>query len=640
MQRYTIPSPDDQKHEIAQSHHRCRSLGVNPKNRRNPCQERLTPSALERRLKNSGDFLHVAISQIQELYQFVAGAGFAVNIADRDGYILHAIGDAPIIEKLKAGNCSPGYRWTEKDVGTSVISLALARKIPVQINDDEHYCRRGYGHTCSASPVFDEQNHLIGVIAMSGNADQVHPHTLGMVITAARAIENQMRIQQASKALLLRNEYMNAIIDSIDSGVIAVDKDGRINQINNKGRQILEWKQSLEGSPLDVIMGDQIDVDRLLASDSDWVDREMFIHTPNRRIHLICTVKPIFDHGRRMHGIIIVFNEIKRIHKLVNDMAGALARFTFADIVGISSQIQETKHMATLAARGASTVLLLGETGTGKELFAQAIHNASNRRDHPFIAINCAAIPRELLESELFGYVQGAFTGARRGGRPGKFELADGGTLFLDEIGDMPTDMQVKLLRVLQTAEVCRVGQHKSISVDVRIIAATNIDLTRAIQQGAFRQDLFYRLNVLPIRIPALRERSEDILPLTGHILKRCCRALQKPELIFSSAAEQALLNYSWTGNIRELENVVERAVNLTDGPAITPDTLGLPRSASATGSRRCTRLVELEKQAIGDAIADSGFNLSQTAKNLGISRATLYNKMKKYRLTPNRQSV
>ncbi len=640
MRRYTIPSPNDLKHEIAQSHLRCRRLGVNPNNRCNPMQKALPPSALEQRLNDNSDFLHVAISQIQELYQFVAGAGFAVNIADRDGYILHAIGDAPIIEKLKAGNCAPGFRWTEKDVGTSVISLALARKIPVQINDDEHYCRRGYGHTCSASPVFDEHDHLIGVIALSGNAEQVHPHTLGMVITAARAIENQMRIQQASKALLLRNEYMNAIIDSIDSGVIAVDKDGRINQINNKGRQIVDWQQNLEGRRLTAIMGDQIDIDRLLASDTDWVDREMFIHTPHRRIHLICTVKPIFDHSRRMHGIIIVFNEIKRIRKLVNDMAGAQAQFTFDDIVGISSQIQETKHMATLAARGASTVLLLGETGTGKELFAQAIHNASNRGDHPFLAINCGAIPRELLESELFGYAQGAFTGARRGGRPGKFELADGGTMFLDEIGDMPTDMQVKLLRVLQTGEVCRVGQHKSISVDVRIIAATNVDLTHAIHNGTFRQDLFYRLNVLPIRIPALRERGEDVPPLTAHILKRCCRALQKPVLSFSSAAEQALLDYHWPGNIRELENVVERAVNLTDGSAIKPDTLGLPRSMSSGGSRRHTRLVELEKQAIGDAIAHSGFNLSKAAKNLGISRATLYNKMKKYHLANHRQTA
>ena len=642
MVSYSIPDPDTLQREIRASHQRCRDLGVNPAETRNPRQKRLTQEELTMRSEQNREFLDIAIAQIEELYQFVAGLGFAVNIAEREGFILHIIGDTPILEKLAAGNCWPGYRWTERDVGTSVISLALAREIPVQINDDEHFCRRGHGHTCSAAPVFDPDNRLLGVIAMSGDASQVHPHTLGMVITAARAIENQLRIQKASKELVLRNNYMRAIIDSIDSGVMAIDKNGMINQINNQGRHILQWGMPLEGKPLSTILGNRLDLGRMMRPGFELVDQEILIHSPTRDVHLLYTAKPIFDQTEQMQGIIIVFNEIHRIRKLVNEMAGTQARFTFEDIIGVSSTIQEVKRMAMIAALGNSTVLLLGETGTGKELFAQAIHNHSGRRRHPFLAINCGAIPRELLESELFGYADGAFTGARKGGRPGKFELANGGTVLLDEIGDMPADMQVKMLRVLQTGEVHRIGGHKSMSVDVRIIAATHAKLQEKVDQKNFREDLFYRLNVLPIVIPPLRLRGEDIIPLARHILYRCSQSLNKPGLTFTTVAEQALLAYSWPGNIRELENVVERAVNMTAGDRIEPSSLGISvatRNMTVKMPRR-THLEEVEKETIADIIAEMGYNLSKAARTLGISRATLYNKIKKYGLVLNRTSA
>ena len=260
MTIYNIPDPETVRLEIEASYERCKQYGVNPEDTRNPRQKRLTSEQLAQRLELNSEFLDIAVTQMEELYQFVAGAGFAVNIADRDGYILHDIGDKPILDELFRGNCCPGYRWTEKDVGTSVISLTLEREIPVQINDDEHFCRRGYGHTCSAAPVFDPDNKLIGVIAMSGNADQVHPHTLGMVITAAHAIKNQLRIQKTSQELRLHNNYMRAIIDSIDSGVMAIDENGVINKINNQGHRILGGPDHLEGKPLSEIIGTQIEI--------------------------------------------------------------------------------------------------------------------------------------------------------------------------------------------------------------------------------------------------------------------------------------------------------------------------------------------------------------------------------------------
>ena len=643
MPSYSIPDPETLHREIQASHERCRQFGVNPNDTCNLLQSRLKPEELAVRLEQNRDFLEIATAQIGELYQFVSGAGFAVNIADNEGYILHIIGDKPVLEKLAAGNCCPGYRWTERDVGTSVISLALAREISVQINDEEHFCRRGHGHTCSASPVFDPDNQLAGVIAMSGDAAKVHPHTLGMVITAARAIENQLKIQKTSKELKLHNNYMRAIVNSIDSGIMTIDKNGVINNINNQGRRILQWEEPLEGHPLSEVLGQQININKLMRAGFDFVDREVFIRAPSRRIHLICTAKPILDSAEKIQGIILVFNEIKRIRKLLNEMAGTQARFTFEDIIGVSPAIQETKRMAMIAALSKSSILLLGETGTGKELFAQAIHNHSAQKGHPFLAINCGAIPRELLESELFGYVEGAFTGALKGGRPGKFEFADGGTVFLDEIGDMSTDMQVKLLRVLQTGEVCRVGDHKSTTIDIRIVAATNVQLKQEVDRKNFREDLFYRLNVFPITIPPLRERPEDITLLANRILSRCAQVTGKQGVQFTQKAKQTLYNYEWTGNVRELENIVERAVNLVEGDMIGSDLLGIvsaPAGKHAVKNRRGLRLAEVEKQAISEILQEMKFNLSRASKSLGISRATLYNKIKKYNLKADRQSV
>jgi transcriptional regulator with PAS, ATPase and Fis domain len=408
--------------------------------------------------------------------------------------------------------------------------------------------------------VFDAEDHLLGVLAMAGEVQRVHPHTLGMVITAARAIENQLRTIKTSQELLLRNSYMNAIIDSIDSGVMALDRDGVITQINNQGKQILQWGDDLEGRPLNALLNSQVDWRGVMHGGFGYMDREVFIRGPRGTIQLLHTAKPIRDASGEVQGIIIVFNEIHRVRRLVNAMAGSQARFTFEDIVGVSPAFEESKRLARLAASGSSTVLLLGETGTGKELFAHAIHNESDRSQQPFVAINCGAIPRELLESELFGYAEGAFTGARKGGRPGKFELASGGTVFLDEIGDMPPDMQVKLLRVLQTGEIYRIGEHKPISVDLRIIAATHVDLASEMENRGFREDLYYRLNVFPVPLPPLRDRPEDVLLLAWQTLKRCCQVLGKTGLRISPDAQKLLVRYNWPGNVRELGNVVERA--------------------------------------------------------------------------------
>lgn len=634
MSYSSIPDSRMLKQEILASHSRAKQYGINPSVFCNPEHVHLSTHELKLRCEQNKEFLEVAKAQIEELYRFVAGAGFVATIVEKDGYILEAIGDEPLIEHLRSANCCPGYRWTEKDVGTGSISLAMARKIPVQINDDEHYSKRGYGHTCSAAPVFDKNGKLMGVISISGKASLVHPHTLCMLITAARAIENQIRITKTSKEFLLQRNYMNAIIESIDSGVIAVDTRGMITHFNSQAKLILNWHETLKGERLSDIFGPDVDLNQMINSGFEFADREIFLKTKNDVIQLLITSKPIFEAKQKVIGIIFIFSAIHRIRKLINEMAGSQAMFNFEDIIGSSPQLMEAKRLAMLAASGNSTVLISGETGTGKELFAQSIHNLSKRKHHPFVAINCGAIPRELLESELFGYTEGSFTGAKRGGRPGKLEFANGGSLFLDEIGDMPVDMQIKLLRVLQTGEMCRIGQHKPISIDIRVIAATHYNLKREVNNGNFREDLFYRLNVLPIHISPLRERFADILLLAKHILSRCRQVFKKTAIKFSADAERMLTQYNWPGNVRELENVVERAVNLVEEEFIQPEHFGLKihekKNTSNKGVQR-SLLEQAEEETITEVIETMGYNISKAAQTLGISRATLYNKLKKY---------
>jgi len=316
------------------------------------------------------------------------------------------------------------------------------------------------------------------------------------------------------------------------------------------------------------------------------------------------------------------------------------AKYTFASIVGSGRAIAAAKEEARRASRTDSTVLLRGETGTGKELFAHAIHAAGPRRSGPFIKLNCAAVPAELLESELFGYEEGAFTGAKKGGKPGKFEMAAGGTLFLDEIGDMPPPMQAKLLRVLQEREVERVGSTAPRRVDIRVIAATGKNLEEQVGEGNFRPDLYYRINVIPVRIPPLRERREDIGEIVEHTLSKISAESGVPMRRLSPEAEEVLRSYRWPGNVRELQNVLERAVAMARGELLLPENLpphllrAVPDAGKeVTPGSLASAKAEAERTAILSALKASGGNKSKAADLLRIHRVKLYEKMKRYRI-------
>jgi len=309
--------------------------------------------------------------------------------------------------------------------------------------------------------------------------------------------------------------------------------------------------------------------------------------------------------------------------------------FTFDDIIGNSPALTAAKEWAKMAAASSSTVLIIGESGTGKELFAQSIHNASPRSDRQFIAINCAALPENLIESELFGYEEGTFTGAKRGGQAGKFEIADGGTIFLDEIGDMSLNVQAKLLRVIQEKRVARIGSAVEKQVDIRVIAATHRDLFSEVQKGNFRQDLFYRMNVLEIRVPSLRERIEDLPLLTSHLAGKIAGRLHRAAPVIQESFLQKIQTHSWPGNIRELENAIERALIRAGDGALCGDLLDAVNSVSAVKEEHpvveVRSMKEVEKSLILDALSLYAGNIQKASAKLGIGRNTLYRKMKEY---------
>ena len=627
----TILTDDQMRQAIAKSHQRSKDYGVCPDERAID-QKRLTPEELESRRETNKDLLEVVAEYIGEFYELLSPDRFMIAIVDQEGFILKLSGSDAIKAEFAERNYAPGYRFTEKDVGTTATSLCLKKQVSIQLNDKDHYCRRAHGFTSSAAPIFGEDDVLRGVLVASGKSTLVHPHTLIMVNSAARSIEKQIRLLRRNREMSIYAGFLDNVLESAETGLLTLDNESRIWKMNRKAKRILK-QENLDGKPISVLKGLNVNVNDIFHHPEAWKGRECHIQHGHQVIHLVYSAQPVLSGQKNMLGAVLVFEEFGNIRKIADKISGNTAYFTFDHLIGDSPAFRKAVELAKRAAQSDSTVLLLGETGTGKELFAQAIHNAGAIQAKPFIPINCGAIPGELMESELFGYVDGAFSGALKGGRPGKFELADGGTILLDEIGDMPHNMQVKLLRVLQTGEVQRIGDGKVLKVNTRIIASTNANLPQAIAQNQFRQDLFYRLNILPISIPPLRERGAgDIRALANFFIRKI-----SPGCRLTAAAMEALTTYGWPGNVRELENTIQRALHVCDGGLMTTDHLGIPEEKHHVLQSQSGSLREMEQQMIASTLDQTNHNMAETAKRLGISRATLYRKVKQHAIAPIR---
>ncbi len=433
----------------------------------------------------------------------------------------------------------------------------------------------------------------------------------------------------------MKPDYTQAIIDASHDGVIAVDKEANIMFVNRNAREILGLPDNIVGKKISMFIPNS-DMLRILSTGKTEIGDIATIL--NRQI--LINRLPIVMDGQIM-GAVSTFKEITDIQKLEMHIrktfneSGLEARYRLQDIVGSSKVMSEAKELAAVFAKTAATILITGESGTGKELFAQGIHLASPRATGPFVAINCAALPGNLLESELFGYEEGAFTGARRGGKSGLFEQAHGGTLFLDEIGEMSLPIQAMLLRVLQEKRVRRIGGEKMIPVDVRIVAATNRDLEDSIENKQFRSDLYYRINVLTLELPPLRDRLEDIPELLKHIVKETGEKSDKNITEVDDVIYMWFRQYDWPGNIRELRNVVERMVLLCSDERLDEEDISFFLKKLMQKSRKPDKesAEESEKTALLSALQYTNGNKSEAAKFLEIDRTTLWRKLKKYGL-------
>lgn len=439
---------------------------------------------------------------------------------------------------------------------------------------------------------------------------------------------------------------MSAMFDAISNGIIAVDENGVIFDFNTIAQKSLALTDNDKAERnIDTITSYQQPLSQIVAKGEEIDNRVITFLSPKEKFAAVVNIRTFTDPSGEQQGSVISFRPMEETVKLLSRFTSQRPRYTFEDIIGNSTSLAETVRLAKIAAGSNSNILIVGESGTGKELFSQSIHNASAVAEGPFIPVNCAAIPKDLIESELFGYAEGAFTGARKGGYIGKFEQATGGTIFLDEIGDMPIDLQVKLLRVLQEKIIQRVGSEHSIPISTRVIAATNRDLKKAILDGDFREELYWRLNVISIEIPPLRERKIDIPEFVRHFIRRFSESAEKEVTDIEPSVMQKLINYSWRGNTRELENAIEHAVLMTRSSVICwadfptgfkerydeeQDSSHIGESVSRAQQERHDSSVRLYREAVIQA----GGDVTKAAEKLGMSRATLYRRLKKYNLT------
>ncbi|MCB6183779.1 sigma-54-dependent Fis family transcriptional regulator [Leeia sp. TBRC 13508] len=587
---------------IARSWQRCAALGINSHLSNS---EPVTRYELDIAKERSTYLLKLAEPELDVLGASVADSGSMILLTDADGLILDRRGEGTFLRKAEQVALKPGVNWSETDKGTNAIGTALAEKSMVEVWGGEHYLHPNQVLSCTAAPILTPQGELAGVLDISGDARLPQGHAKGLIQMAIRQIEHRWFLELAEQHAHIRFHTNPTLLGTPQEALI-ICNDNQILFANRVAKQTLNLEQQDEGVALNTL----------------------FIRVPTQsEIVQIIQLK----NGQQYSAIV-------RTAQPKTKTIPTPAPVTRPAPAGIywdnASQHQLSK--ATRAINAEIPVLILGETGTGKEIFSRALHAACSRRDKPFIAINCAAIPEGLIEAELFGYEEGAFTGARKKGAPGKLKEADGGVLFLDEIGDMPLSLQARLLRVLQEKEVSPLGGGKATKVDFIPICATHKDLTEAVAQGTFRADLYYRLQHFVVNLTPLRER-EGLPDLLDTLFESS--GAKKRNITLCDKARLQLLSYEWPGNARELANLLKTLVALADDQTqiITSD---LPvyiqnfNPYKQQISNEVSGLNTVTDNAIEEALAKYDGNISAAAKALGIHRSTIYRNIKRKNAT------
>ncbi len=622
---------------ISNSWLQSRALGIRPETERAPTV--IPADEIEENIRTS-DLGIAGTSVLNGLSDILHDTKHVVVLADAEGRILYSVGHKQVQDKLEKINFRPGGVWSEETVGPNGVGTSLALKRPEIVMGYEHYCKGWHPWVCYGAPIIDETNQSVrGTIDITGPVEGINREAMALSMSVAQSVQSGLSIIGFRRREILHDIARKELKRWPNNGIIASDENGYIVDYNS---------QAIEYLNLDPMSFSYRSLHQLLPRLTDAFteikkhksQQELLIHASDNhsfftnRITLLPVIKDDKYIGMKMIVAVVNDDQKKRL-KHGPAQKKPQSKYSLANIKGNSKKMEAAKRFAKAAACDplCSNILLIGETGTGKELFAHAIHSESSRRNQAFIEINCAAIPKDLIESELFGYVSGAFTGANREGMKGKFELAHNGTLFLDEINSMSMEMQSKLLRVLDSMEITQIGGATPVSLDVRIIAAANENIQTELDHRMFRSDLFHRLSVLEIYVPNLSERGNDIIELANDFLRTECSIAGKPTLELTPEVEQRLLGYKWPGNVRELQNLCRRWVlAVTDSKVCVKD---LPEKMLKFDmhheSIRGKSLHSIGDEMIKRTLEQTNNNISEAARILGIDRTTIYRRKRNW---------
>lgn len=633
------PYSKNLRKSILDSWNRCQEYGVDPHQKRTNLS--LSKEQLNNLLQNSQLF-EVAKPIINDLAFHTLGTGYLITLCDKNGRIIYLNGENNVLTKAEEMNFVTGADWSEQAIGTNAIGTSISTRNPTQIFSAEHFCEGCHPWTCSSSPIIHPfTKEIVGAIDLTGIWHDAQPHSLGLAISSAIVIEQQLKHTYMEIHNCLIIHFYQAVRRWKGDSIIILNTAMNIVKADSyiyKKLNFSSWLDLQNRPELRPLINELV----IHSQSTDIANSSSQVEIPD--LNIKAYIERIY-HEQQHVGYLIIFQN--KSSPKQSPVQLKKQNSTWHDIIGHSESFQEVLNKCQKVADTSVSILITGESGTGKEKIAQTIHNTSLRKDKAFIPINCGAIPKELITSELFGYESGTFTGGSKEGKKGKFEEAHEGTLFLDEIGEMPLDLQVHLLRVLQEKEVIRLGSSTPKSVNVRIIAATNKNLEIMVKQGQFREDLFYRLNVISIHIPSLHKRFEDIPLLAHHFVEKFAQKYDKQFLSsFDEETLSFLKNYHWPGNIRELQNALEHGVIFCDSTQMKLKHLPSYLSQSYkqmnkidvnkenTNNDREQSPIEIEeKKMLIHLLEKKSGNLSAVARKCNISRSTLYRKLKKYNI-------
>lgn len=624
---------------IVKSWEHCKSLAIDPELQKAPKIPEEDFLFICRERKHL--LLNIALPIISKFRPFFDYLKYTIVLTDEHGTILSMDGNEESIREVSAVNFVVGSNWSEESAGTNAIGICLVTGQPICTVGEDHFVKQWWKYACAAAPVRDPfSGEIIGSVDLSCHIEDFHIFSLGLVELIAMILEttlcNTSNTQDHNKQNLIVEQFLKASKEAdIRDGIIAIDVNGSILAVNKVIQTMLPAENYSQ--PRNIFQFSPQLREILHQANATAVSyTTKFEEYINDDGTYLVNFLPIFNNDKVHEGWIGHLLKISSGSKAHGNTPVTGNKEIFLQPIYISSSMSRIINRARKVASFASTKMILGESGVGKEIIAKFIHANGPRAAQPMISLNCAAIPKELMASELFGYEAGAFTGAKLMGKPGKFQMANRGTIYLDEIGDMPLDLQAYLLRVIEEKKVTRLGGTKSIPIDVQIIASTNCDLKKLVKENKFRLDLYYRLNVITIDIPPLRERKEDILPLAEFFLEKMREKLDGVKKKLSPNVIEAFLNYDWPGNIRELEHVIEMAHAVSSGDVIDIADIRddiLSEKYCSKENMILGQEPNMEDEKIKMAIKMCEGNMSNAAQLLQVSRTTLYRKMQKHNI-------